>query len=97
MAENSHFARAACVQFQKTTTPFRRLFHPVHLYQFSSKLLQFCCQFIQEHLNGGYHPTRAGSAESLSVGPSGRKYFEKNCIKLRKYQIPSHSLGVSEH
>ena len=89
MAENSHLARSArvcarCMRaIPKKTTPFRWPFHPVHLYQFSSKLLQFCCQFIQEHLNGGYHPTRAGSAKSLSVGPSGPNYafFKFRLIK----------------
>ena len=77
MAENSHLPRSTrvcerCIRtIPKKTTPFRRPFHPVHLYQFSSKLIQFCYQFIQEHPNGGYLPTRAGSAKSLSVGPSG--------------------------
>ena len=79
MAENSHLARSAriCARcmcaIPEKTAQFCRPFHLVHLYQFSSKLLQFCCQFIQEHLNGGYHPTRVGSAKSLSVGPSGPK------------------------
>ena len=74
MAENSHLVRSARMRaILKKSTPFRRPFHPVHLYQFSFKLLQFCYQFIQEHPNGGYHPTRAGSANSLSVGPPGPK------------------------
>ena len=65
----AHAART----IQNHTTPFRLHSYSVSSCRFSSKSAPFCYHLFTANPNGGYHPTQAGSAKSLSVGPSGPK------------------------
>ena len=61
----------ACARIVNRTKSFPPKFHPVHSYQILLSSVKSNYHFLKCNPNGGYHPTRARSANSLSVGPSG--------------------------
>ena len=61
----------ARAQIRNRTKSFPPKFHPVHSYQILLSSVNSNYHFLKCNPNGGYHPTQARSANSLSVGPSG--------------------------